>query len=98
MGLERALNLPTVWLYPLRVAAATAALLLYSRAPLAVRPSSPLLSIGLGVAVFALWVGPDVVFGPAYRHFWLFENSLTGKALSSIPAGLQGNFWFLTVR
>jgi hypothetical protein len=98
MSVEKATGLPTVWLYPIRVLAVTGVLLAFSRAPLAVRPSRPLLSAALGAAVFALWIGPDVLFGPGYRHHWLFENSLTGKAASSIPAGLQASVWFLGMR
>jgi hypothetical protein len=98
MSVEKSAGLPTVWMYPLRVLAVTAVLLAVSRAPLAVRPSRPLLSAALGAAVFALWIGPDVLFGAGYRHFWLFENSVTGKAVSSIPAGLQASMWFLAVR
>jgi len=98
MTLEKATGLPTTWMYPLRAVATLAVLLAVSRAPLAVRPVRPLASIALGAAVFALWIGPGVVFGPGYRHFWLFENSLTGKAVSSIPIVLTGSFWFLALR
>jgi CAAX prenyl protease-like protein len=98
MAVEKATGLPTAWLYPVRVLAVTATLLVFSKAPLSVRPSRPLLSAAVGAAVFVLWIGPDVLFGPGYRHFWLFENSVTGKAISSIPADLKGSFWFLMLR
>jgi uncharacterized protein len=98
MAVERATGLPTAWTYPIRVLVVTGVLLVFSRAPLAVRPSRPLLSAALGAAVFALWIGPDVVFGAGYRHFWLFENSVMGKAVGSIPLDLKGSLWFLLVR
>jgi CAAX prenyl protease-like protein len=98
MAVEKFTGLPTVWLYPLRVLVVTAVLLAFSRAPLAAGPSRPMMSALLGAAVFALWIGPDVVFGPAYRHFWLFENSITGKAASSIPLVMRGSVWFLALR
>jgi len=41
-------------------------------------------SIGLGVAVFALWVGPDLLI-PGWRSHWLFQNSVTGRITTSIP-------------
>lgn len=44
-------------------------------------------SIVLGVAVFLLWILPDLAF-PAYRGSWLFSNGLTGKAEEPLP--LQG--------
>ena len=98
MAVEKSTGLPAVWLYPIRVLAVTAVLLAFSRSPLAVRPSRLLLSVGLGAAVFVLWIGPDVLFGPAYRQHWLFQNWLTGKAASSIPADLRHSVWFLLLR
>jgi CAAX protease family protein len=41
-------------------------------------------SLLLGVAVFVLWIGPDLLF-PNYRHHWLFDNSLMGH----VQAGLS---------
>ena len=98
MAIEKAFGLPPAWAYSLRVLATTATLLAFSRGQLSVRPSSPLLSVLLGAAVFALWIGPDVIFGPAYRHFWLFQNSITGTAASSIPLAMRGSTWFLALR
>jgi CAAX prenyl protease-like protein len=43
-----------------------------------------------------IWVAPDVLFG--YRHFWLFENALTGSAVTSLPAGLKSNVGFMVLR
>lgn len=98
MALEKATGLPTTWMYPLRAVATLVVLLAVSRVPLARRPGRPLASIVLGALVFALWIAPDVVFGPGYRHFWLFENSVTGKAVSSIPIALGASLWFLALR
>ncbi len=36
----------------------------------------------LGILVFVVWIGPDLVF-PHYRSHWLFTNSFTGAG----PAG-----------
>jgi CAAX prenyl protease-like protein len=98
MAIERAAGLPAVWLYPIRVLAVTGILLAFSRSPLAVRPSHPWLSAALGAAVFALWIGPDLLFGPGYRQHWILQNPLTGAAASSIPADLKGSVWFLALR
>jgi CAAX prenyl protease-like protein len=98
MAIERATGLPTVWMYSLRAAGTAVVLLAFSRAPLSTPPTRPLLSAALGAAVFALWIAPDVIFGPGYRHFWLFQNSITGTAASSIPAGMKGSLWFLALR
>jgi CAAX prenyl protease-like protein len=98
MSIEKIAGLPTVWMYSLRVLVTAAILLAFSRAPLSKPATHPLLSAALGAAVFLLWIGPDVLFGPAYRHSWLFQNSITGTAASSIPANLKGSFWFLALR
>lgn len=58
--------------------------------------TAPFASIVLGVAVFAIWVGPDLLFG--YRHFILFENAITGTAASSVPQALRSNSFFIAVR
>ena len=84
MAVEKATGLPTIWAYSLRVALTLAVLLAFSRAPLSARPARPLASVALGAFVFALWIAPDVVFGPGYRHFWLFQN-FSEASLSTNP-------------
>jgi CAAX prenyl protease-like protein len=98
MAIEKTAGLPTTWMYPLRAVATLAVLLAVSRVPLSNRPAHPLLSALLGAVVFVLWIGPDVLFGPNYRHFWLFQNAVTGSAVSSIPIVLRRSFWFLGLR
>lgn len=41
-------------------------------------------SILVGVAVFLLWIGPDLLI-PGHRGHWLLQNPLTGKVESSFP-------------
>ena len=98
MAIEKTLGLPAAWMYPIRALATLAVLLAVSRAPLGARPARPLASAALGAAVFALWIGPDVLFGTGYRHFWLFQNSITGTAASSIPIAMRSSLWFLALR
>jgi CAAX prenyl protease-like protein len=83
-------------LYPVRCLVTVAAILLFSRPYLSFRPRRPWSSIGLGVAVFALWIAPDALFG--YRHFWLFENSVLGTTASTITPGDQSDVLFLVSR
>ena len=83
-------------LYPVRCLAAVAAILLFSRPYLSFRPSRPLASIGMGIAVFAIWIAPDALFG--YRHFWLFENSILGNTASTLAPGDQTDVFFLVCR
>lgn len=96
MAVEKSLPLPIEWLYPLRILVTLAVTLIFSRHLISYRPRHLALSVGVGVAVFLIWVGPDVLFH--YRSHWLFENSLTGKAATSLPPGLKVNFWFLLFR
>src|SRR5579864_1301191 len=70
----------------LRLLIVAAVILLVSRPALPGRPAHPWASIGVGIAVFLIWVGPDLLFG--YRHHWLFENALTGKAASTLDPSL----------
>jgi CAAX prenyl protease-like protein len=96
MALEHTFFPQSQFLYPLRAAVVAAIILVYSRPYISWRPSYPLATLGVGLAVFAIWIAPDVFFG--YRHSWLFENVLTGQASSSIPPDLRRNIPFLAVR
>jgi CAAX prenyl protease-like protein len=96
MAIEKSLSLPPVYFYPLRFAVVLAIIATVSRPYLNLRPTMPLLSVAIGAAVFAIWIGPDQLFG--YRHHWLFENSMTGQAVSSLPPDLKGNIPFQVLR
>ncbi|MCX6627127.1 MAG: CAAX prenyl protease-related protein [Candidatus Solibacter sp.] len=96
MAVERMIPLPPQWLYPVRFLIVAALIGAVSWPYLSFRPSAPLASIGIGVAVFVIWVAPDVLFG--YRHHWLFENSLTGSAASTLAPHLKANIGFLVLR
>jgi len=96
MAIEQMLGLPLIWSYAVRLAAVFLLLALFSRPYLSFRPSAPLASIGIGIAVFLIWIGPDILFG--YRHFWLFENALLGSAVTSIAPQWKTNLLFLAVR
>jgi CAAX prenyl protease-like protein len=98
MALDKSLNLPGTVVYPLRFAIVGLLLLTVARPYFSLRPTQPVASILLGVAVFLIWIGPDKLFGPGYRHFWLFENSVLGKAQTSVADPLQHNLLFLILR
>jgi hypothetical protein len=60
-----------------------------SRDVLEFTPAKPLLSVLLGIAVFVVWIAPDVLL-PGWRGSWLFQNSIVGRAATSLPpAALQ---------
>jgi|SRR5579864_2874574 len=91
-----AIPLAPEWLWPIRFAVVLAVILLVSRPFLSLRPSHAWASIGIGIAVFLIWIGPDVLFG--YRHHWLFENFLFSRAASSLAPSLQHDYFFLSIR
>ena len=98
MAIERLLGLPPQVAYPVRCLVVAAILIVWSRTVIPLRPSAPLASVAVGAVVFLVWIGPGLLFGPAYRHSWIFENGLTGKAISSLPPGLQFMASFLIAR
>lgn len=79
------------------LAVPAAAILLLSREVLQLRPSRPLWSLALGVAVFFLWVGPDVLW-PEWRNSVLFRNALVGQAQTSLPAAVLADPWSIVLR
>ena len=86
---------PPAWLV---FAISLAVIAIFSRGILAQsRLVQPLASVTLGIAVFVIWIGPDVLF-PNYRHFPLFSNSLTGQAVSSMSSVQKGDLLHLTFR
>ena len=54
-------------------------------------------SLLVGVAVFAIWIGPDFIF-PGYHTHWLFSNSVTGSVASSLPESSRGDWGVLALR
>lgn len=85
------------WEAIVRVVVLIAVLVVFSRHVIRFEAAQPLLSILLGAAVFALWIGPDVLF-PHYREHWLFQNSITGKLKTSIPPDLLNDPLVLALR
>lgn len=83
--------------YPLRIAAVTAVLLIFSRGVMNLRVSHAAGSVALGVAVFVVWIAPDLLW-PGYRDHWLFQNALMGTAGSSIPSIVRADLWFVAIR
>ena len=85
------------WEFPLRIAILIAVLWLFSRGAISLRVSNAAGSVVLGLAVFAIWIGPDLLI-PGYREHWLFQNSLTGKLHNSISQELLTDRMVLSLR
>lgn len=62
------------------------AILSVSRGPLQGGPSSPALSVLVGLVVFVIWIAPDALM-PWWRHTILFDNPVTGHPSgNTLPA------------
>jgi CAAX prenyl protease-like protein len=96
MAAERAFDLPIQVFYPVRLAVVGLLLVLGARQYISLRPRFVASTLALGAAVFVLWIAPDLWFG--YRHWWLFENAVTGRAESTIDPALRHNLPFILVR
>lgn len=93
LALQRYAPLPAA----IRFAVPMAVILVFSRVPLRGRPSSPILSILLGLAVFVIWVGPDLM-APAWRQSFLFNNPLVGHPAGNTPPASKDDPVFLFFR
>jgi CAAX prenyl protease-like protein len=94
----RWLPFPPQFLAPARFVAVAATLMVFSRRVIPRRPAFLIGSMLLGVAVLAIWIGPDMLWGPGYRESWLFHNGITGAARSVLPVLLRSNPYFIAVR
>lgn len=85
------------WEAPLRVILLALVCYLCWPRELPVWPEHWLMSIVIGIAVFFIWIGPDVLF-PGYRQQALFSNSVVGHLHSSLPPVELHNPWILAWR
>jgi CAAX prenyl protease-like protein len=96
LAVEHSVGLPAQWFYPFRFIVVLSLIVFVSRPYLSLRPTYPMASIGVGIAVLLIWIGPDILFG--YRHHWLFSNSITGSAVSSIDPAMKRDLPFVLLR
>ena len=81
----------------LRFLGIVAVLAIFSRGLLPTRASRLAASVGLGIAVFFVWVGPDLLF-PGYRHSILFSNAIVGHPEGSTAVSEKIDRVFLLFR
>ncbi len=96
LALGRALGWSPQLVFPILLLVVSGLLVWVSRPYISLRASQPWASAFLGIAVFLVWIAPDQLFG--YRHHWIFENAITGAAVSSLAPALRHNVFFLTCR
>jgi hypothetical protein len=93
LALQQHVPIP-VWL---RFAISMVTIFAVSMIPLRGGPSKPLMSIVVGIAVFVIWVAPDVI-APWWRHTLLFNNPIVGHPAGNTPPASQHDPVFLTFR
>lgn len=84
-------------LHPLRFTVVSGVILALSRKVVPLRASHWIGSILLGVAVFVIWIAPDILW-PVYRTHWLFDNPIMERASSSLPGQLKSDMAFIALR
>jgi CAAX prenyl protease-like protein len=73
--------------YPLRLVILSAVLFVFSRHVIDLHSTHRIESVILGVLVFVIWIGPDILF-PAYRQHWIFQNALIVVSGTPVPEKL----------
>lgn len=97
VALHSVLPLPDLADQWVRVLVLTMVLALIARPVVDVRVRRMIPSLAIGVVVFAIWIGPDLLF-PGYRQHWLFQNAITGAARSTLSIPAQGQAGVLALR
>jgi CAAX prenyl protease-like protein len=83
LALRSVLPLPDLADQILRVTVMTAVLWFIARPVIDLRVRHLAATLAIGIAVFVVWIAPDVLI-KGYRHFWLFENALLPKVATSL--------------
>lgn len=91
------LPMPQVWGFALHITVAAAALVVFSRGAVDFGVSRPAGTVLIGVGVFLLWIAPDLLF-PGYREHWLFTNTITGAARSTLDQDAHRDALALALR
>jgi CAAX prenyl protease-like protein len=91
--LQKAVPIPA-WI---RFALSIAAILAVSRPALRGGPSKPLLSILVGIAVFLIWIAPDLI-APWWHHAIAFDNRIVGSPSGNTPPQSKNDPLFLFFR
>jgi CAAX prenyl protease-like protein len=84
LAIQNYVALPPSIDYPVRVVVLSVILFVFSRHVIDLRSTRLLESVILGVAVFVIWIGPDLLF-PGYRQHWLFQNAILGRMGAPVP-------------
>jgi len=98
LGGAALLGVSPLWAYPVRTSLVAAVILIWSRTVIQFRARHWAGSVLVGLAVFVVWIGPELLI-PGYRSHWLLSNALTGSGgPSTVPLGVRDNATFLFFR
>ena len=97
LALKHFASLPPAVELPLHILVLTFVFATVSRRVISFATAAPAPSILVGIVVFVIWIGPDLLF-PHYREHWLFSNAILGKVDPTAPAGLSGSPFALVCR
>ena len=97
LALHSVLPLPDLADQILRVTVMAAVLWLIARPVIDLRVHHLAPTLGIGMAVFAVWIAPDLLIS-GYRHFWLFDNAVVGKAATSLSTAARLRWPVLALR
>jgi CAAX prenyl protease-like protein len=95
--LHQLLPIPDLADQILRVSVMAAVLWFIARPVIDLRIRHLAATLLIGLAVLAIWIAPDVLIS-GYRHFWLFENAVMGKAASSLSTVVALSWPLLALR
>jgi uncharacterized protein len=90
LAIQKVFPIPLTLEYTIRDFVLAVVLFACSRQVIELHSFHRLEAVILGVAVFLVWVGPDLIF-PTYRQHWLFQNFLMGRLTNSIPENAISN-------
>lgn len=97
LALRPKLALDSSWTWPLTVLAVGAVALVCWPRELSLVPARLPASVAIGLAVFVLWIAPDLLF-PHYRDSAIFSNQIFGGVHSSLPPEALHSPWVLAWR
>ncbi len=91
------LHVSVFWEWPIRVILVSLVCYLAWPREISPMPQMWISSALVGIAVFFLWIAPDVL-APGYRGFVLFSNPVVGHAGSSLRPEALSSAWVLAWR
>jgi CAAX prenyl protease-like protein len=97
LSLKSYLPIDAAWEYAFRCLLTTSVLIAVSLPVLSWRSERPFASMGVGLVVFLIWIGPDLLWS-SYRDSWLFQNAITGTTAAGLTPERRTDVLFIFFR